>query len=320
MWENGLIGYWTFDELSGTGVADKTSNGLNGTLKNGTQRLFSGAALGDASTYSYQPNWTNVEFSMDENQDKIKVSDIKGNPEGVHLYVVRDIPSQIAGLAQNITMPYFGAFIASTTTSKTFDAFYFLNNVEMECKSIRQDNSEPVWTYTNVKIDNRLDRLEIIKNQGTNFAIDLGVDEIVCPMNSRTLKPVADATGYSFTWQDGSTQSTFQANTYGEYWVAVKKGCTIVTDTIAFSKLELDEYVIPNVFTPNGDDFNQTFILDEDLMGSTLFVYNRWGKLVYESADYQNNWNASELAPGVYYYLVRGDCIEPKKGWVSVVK
>ncbi|MEN9334843.1 MAG: hypothetical protein RLY35_2023, partial [Bacteroidota bacterium] len=35
---------------------------------------------------------------------------------------------------------------------------------------------------------------------------------------------------------------------------------------------------------------------------STLKVFNRWGNIVYESADYKNDWKISDLAQGVYYY------------------
>ena len=35
---------------------------------------------------------------------------------------------------------------------------------------------------------------------------------------------------------------------------------------------------------------------------STLKVFNRWGTVVYESADYKNDWKISDLAEGVYYY------------------
>jgi len=35
---------------------------------------------------------------------------------------------------------------------------------------------------------------------------------------------------------------------------------------------------------------------------STLKVFNRWGNVVYESADYKNDWKVSDLSEGVYYY------------------
>jgi len=33
-------------------------------------------------------------------------------------------------------------------------------------------------------------------------------------------------------------------------------------------------------------------------------VFNRWGNLVYSSANYANNWKAKDLPDGTYFYEV----------------
>jgi gliding motility-associated-like protein len=62
----------------------------------------------------------------------------------------------------------------------------------------------------------------------------------------------------------------------------------------------------PNVFTPNGDGTNATLVFDQLQFypSSHLYVYNRWGNLVYEQENYQNNWNGDDLPEGVYYYVL----------------
>jgi gliding motility-associated-like protein len=35
-----------------------------------------------------------------------------------------------------------------------------------------------------------------------------------------------------------------------------------------------------------------------------LYVYNRWGNLVGEWENYQNNWDGGDLPEGVYYYVL----------------
>lgn len=86
---------------------------------------------------------------------------------------------------------------------------------------------------------------------------------------------------------------------------------------------EYKQVVIPNIFTPNGDDKNQFFeIAHLDLcQNNTLVIYNRWGKQVYQSQSYQNNWEAAGLAEGTYYYVLYLER-ESKhiKGWVNVVR
>jgi gliding motility-associated-like protein len=67
------------------------------------------------------------------------------------------------------------------------------------------------------------------------------------------------------------------------------------------------ETKIPNVFTPNGDGINETFYIDgiEQFPNSTLTVWNRWGKVVYESPSYNNSWTAKDEVDGIYYYVLQ---------------
>ena len=76
--------------------------------------------------------------------------------------------------------------------------------------------------------------------------------------------------------------------------------------------------VIPNVITPNGDDKNQAFVIDNLKGDWTLIIYNRWGQAVYESPRYRNDWSGEGLNAGVYFYLLSKPGQEPAKGWVSI--
>ena len=77
--------------------------------------------------------------------------------------------------------------------------------------------------------------------------------------------------------------------------------------------------VIPNVITPNGDTRNDSFMLPEELAGSNITIFNRWGSKVFQAVEYQNNWTAEGLAPGVYFYQVEGSCAT-FKGIVHVLE
>jgi gliding motility-associated-like protein len=70
----------------------------------------------------------------------------------------------------------------------------------------------------------------------------------------------------------------------------------------------------PNVLTLNGDLTNDVFIIQHlaDYNNVRLQVFNRWGNLVYENADYQNDWSGltmdgKPLTDGVYFYTVLPD-------------
>jgi gliding motility-associated-like protein len=72
---------------------------------------------------------------------------------------------------------------------------------------------------------------------------------------------------------------------------------------------------LPNVFTPNGDNINDLFIPLKDSIDFVdqvkISIYNRYGKLVYETADPQIKWNGKEnntgedLPVGTYFYTIQ---------------
>ena len=83
--------------------------------------------------------------------------------------------------------------------------------------------------------------------------------------------------------------------------------------------------IIPNIFTPNGDGFNDIFFID-NIKGEAwnLTIYNRWGReVLLEIFDYQNDWDGSELNDGTYYYYLtnqNGSVLSEYKGWVQIAR
>ena len=73
----------------------------------------------------------------------------------------------------------------------------------------------------------------------------------------------------------------------------------------------IPEFIIPNVFTPNGDEKNDIFYFT--IPGALCFrcdIYNRWGKLIFELNDVNEGWNGTisqtgePASNGVYYYII----------------
>lgn len=64
--------------------------------------------------------------------------------------------------------------------------------------------------------------------------------------------------------------------------------------------------VFPNVFTPNGDGVNDYFVIKniESLTQQKFVVVNAAGQKVFEANNYQNNWDASNVPDGAYFYVL----------------
>lgn len=80
----------------------------------------------------------------------------------------------------------------------------------------------------------------------------------------------------------------------------------------------------PNVFTPNGDGVNDLFVIPclSQASDVQLMVFNRWGDVIYETDQYQNQWNGTyneqDLPDGTYFYTIRFDPENEINGFVEI--
>lgn len=64
-----------------------------------------------------------------------------------------------------------------------------------------------------------------------------------------------------------------------------------------------DEIIVPNIFTPNGDNKNDYFVISNlEGEGWNLVVYNLLDEIIYESSNYDNQWNGKDVKDGRYIY------------------
>lgn len=63
---------------------------------------------------------------------------------------------------------------------------------------------------------------------------------------------------------------------------------------------------VPNLITPNGDGYNDCWVISgRDMYGTfAVTIYNAQGKQVYHAANYQNDFCGAGLADGNYFYLI----------------
>ncbi|MCL1850242.1 MAG: gliding motility-associated C-terminal domain-containing protein [Bacteroidetes bacterium] len=83
-----------------------------------------------------------------------------------------------------------------------------------------------------------------------------------------------------------------------------------LTSKLCFDVDECNTYRLPNVFTPDGDEFNETWrpFPYSNVEKINLEVYDRWGKRVFKTEDPNINWDGKSehthrpLPEGTYYY------------------
>jgi len=134
-----------------------------------------------------------------------------------------------------------------------------------------------------------------------------------------------------YYWSTGETSSNITVTKPDTYWVEVNKDGCISRDTLTiYPDLGKLIFSYPNIITLNGDDVNDYIVFGNKLFSSFhLEIYNRWGKLIYESDDTMCFWWPEEqtITEGTYYYIAqyRIDCssiIESKvlKGFITVIR
>ena len=118
--------------------------------------------------------------------------------------------------------------------------------------------------------------------------------------------------------KDRDHRYTFtQAGTYRVKVTASNSICSYsdsLTVTVSESQIQ-----VPNVFTPNGDGFNDEFrIAYKSIVSFQCWVYNRWGRQVYMWTDPTKGWdgkiNGVDATPGPYFYVIKayGSDYDPK--------
>jgi len=117
----------------------------------------------------------------------------------------------------------------------------------------------------------------------------------------------------------------FTATSSGFYYAVVKRGiCTFKTPYKQVIIFEKDSVFIPNIITPNGDQWNNEFkVIGFSVEDIEMTIMNRYGKIVYHDTT-NRGWNGDGQASGVYFWYVSyvtcpGERIN-RKGMVHLVR
>lgn len=157
--------------------------------------------------------------------------------------------------------------------------------------------------------------------------------QIICPPETASLLATG---GVSYLWNPNSyitfnnipdpivsppITTTYTVEITNEF------GCkTTLSTNIA---VVCDSLLVPTGFSPNDDGVNDGYVIDgiENYPGNKLFVYNRYGRLVFKATDYANSWDGvsnvsglymnKKLPTGTYFYILDlNDRSKPRAGFI----
>lgn len=152
-------------------------------------------------------------------------------------------------------------------------------------------------------------------------------DTVICPGETLelTVEVLSGETPYTFSWfcdredcqiQSGQNEAVVAVSPVEttQYIVQItsSQGLDSIQDTVFVQAIDCSDVPleIPSAFTPNGDGFNDYWELPNAGIFSSVqvAVYDRFGKSIFESPNYQNDWDGTyrgkELPAGSYYYSI----------------
>ncbi len=106
----------------------------------------------------------------------------------------------------------------------------------------------------------------------------------------------------------------------GEYFIEIMDSAGCFVELVV--QLDFDKSLfVPNVFTPNDDAVNDILYIRNLPENTILTITNRWGRIIYQVTDYQNDWDGEQNADGVYFYnLAMPGGEESYSGWIEIVR
>ncbi|MGV3528777.1 MAG: PKD domain-containing protein [Flavisolibacter sp.] len=163
--------------------------------------------------------------------------------------------------------------------------------------------------------------------------VNAGPDRVVVQGMTTTLLATATGDGLVYNWTpatglNNSRALQPQVSPAGDlvYTLTATSafGCTASDDVLV---KVVKDFVVPNVFTPNGDGVNDTWQLDfvDPSSGATVKIFNRYGQVVFESKGYGKRWEGrykgKDVPAGTYYYIIdlKNDQ-KPLTGFVDIVR
>jgi large repetitive protein len=126
---------------------------------------------------------------------------------------------------------------------------------------------------------------------------------------SITIVPQGGSAPYAVLWSNGANTNQINGLSAGTYTVTITdaNGCTLMSTFILTEPQDLE---LPTGYTPNGDGYNDVFIVHglDAYPANTFTVLNRWGNVVYDRLNFKNDWagenSQGDMLPSGTYFVI----------------
>jgi gliding motility-associated-like protein len=173
------------------------------------------------------------------------------------------------------------------------------------------------------------------------YTLSASADQDTIFEGSSTILHALTDTSLTVTWSPASSLSS--ASSFNPvaspavtttYTVSIfdSTGCSKsvkITIYVISLKCKSEDVFVPNTFTPNEDGENDIlFVRSNSVVELYFAVYNRWGQMVFETADITKGWdgiyNGMKADPAVFAWYLKAKCyngdVLTKKGNTTLLR
>ncbi|MBI1837919.1 MAG: gliding motility-associated C-terminal domain-containing protein [Flavobacteriia bacterium] len=187
------------------------------------------------------------------------------------------------------------------------------------------------------------DLIETFSNPEASFMINPNPVSMFDPKVNLINSSSNDVVNFTWIMPQGNPPISHNENLYVKYPLEIIADYPVTLivenenhcfDSVLFYVKVNNEVLlfVPNTFTPDGDQFNQTwkiYMNGVDVYGFNLKIFNRWGEIIWESMDLDASWdgtyNGKIVQAGTYTWTIEAGDIQTDerysfKGHVNVLR
>ncbi len=301
---NGLGGTVTGYQIENNGILNKPFGISEVVRQSGTLYAFVANSGSSSVTRMFFPSCSEVSLPFWTGPDPPPVTYQAPGKYNIQLTVNEGSPDESSQCNHIVVLPTPDVSLGpdrslcqgdSLRVNPDAESKFYLWSTGAQTSSIAVDTSGTYWVQAVSSFDcEDFDTIQVTVNKSAAVRVDTTICE-----------------GLSY-WAQQAMQSS--SGTYFDT-LQMATGCdSVITTNLSVRDCPLLIW-FPNAFTPNGDGLNDFFRpVGTNITKYKLLIFDRWGALIFESADISTGWNGyvngRAAAPDIYTFHVTFETIQ----------